>query len=116
MATLLDIPAFTPLASLCNRFRVEFELFGGAVARLIERTAGAEPTSDNVKGIDLFALAPGFADLDLSHSGSETSNEQIVQAVLDEIPNAECVRWQLRSATEWAIYRTAARWPMAFHA
>src|SRR6516162_9337145 len=108
MATLLDVAAFAPLEWLCSHFHIEFELFGGAVTRLIERTGGAEPTPDNAREIDLFALAPGVADLDLSHSGSAELTEEIVQALLDKIPTAECLRWQVRSASEWAIYRTAS--------
>lgn len=108
MVTLLDIPAFTPLRPLCNRFRIDFELYGGAVARLIEHIGGAEPTLDNLRNVDLFTLAPGFADLDVTHTGPPELSGEIVRTILDEIPNAECVRWELRSRSEALIYRTAA--------
>jgi hypothetical protein len=107
-ASLLDIPAFKPLGRLCNEFAIDFELFGGAVHRLIQKTGGAAPTRDNVSNIDLFDLSLPFSDFDLSHSGAPSLNAEIQSAILDVMPNSECFRWDLRSRSQWAIYRTAA--------
>jgi hypothetical protein len=99
------VEALRPLEKVCRDFKINFELFGGAVTR-IERRFIEDTQSGSTS---IFDLAGPFNDLDLSHSGSPDLNTDLQIAVLSNVPNAECIRWDIRSSVEWSAYREAAQ-------
>lgn len=110
MASLLDIPAFSKLGRICNLYKLEITLFGGAVTRLVRAAGESDITPATLNSIDLFSLAPPFSDLDVSHSGQPSHNEILQRAIFDLVPNGECFRWDIRSRSEWATYEAAAQY------
>lgn len=103
-ASLLDVEALKPLEKVCRDFKIDFELFGGAVTRIEKRII--EGTKSGISSI--FDLAGPFSDLNLSHTGPPSLNPDLQIAILSTVPNAECVRWDIRSGAECSVYREAA--------
>lgn len=50
--------------------------------------------------LDLFELTPFASDVDLLHTGPPGITGPILNAILSEVPAAECFRWELRTESE----------------
>jgi hypothetical protein len=58
---------------------------------------------------DLFDLAPFASDIDLIHDGPDALTGPIQDSVYEQVPNAECFRWELRSAMSRSAFEMALR-------
>lgn len=106
-ACLFDIPGLDGLAEVCSEFNVRLTAHGGLVRRLILRL----PAKDAWQSLsfDLFDLSPFASDIDLIHDGPDALTPRIQDSIYRHVPNAECFRWELRSAASRTTIETAVR-------
>lgn len=104
---LFDLPGLDRLADVCSEFKIRLTAHGGLVRRLVMRLPSDGPW--NNLSFDLFDLVPFASDIDLIHDGKEALTAQIQDSVYRHIPNAECFRWELRSAASRTVFETAVR-------
>jgi hypothetical protein len=103
MPTIWDIDELRPLEGIGQRHGLAFTLRGGAAFRLALRLNSAGELDNSP--ISLFELARFTADIDLVHTGQPETTGELLDAILSEVPSAECFRWELRSESEDRIYQ-----------
>lgn len=94
MPYISDVEQLAYLAPIARRFGIGFRLHGGVASRLLGRV------NDAIRPLDLFELTPFASDIDLLHTGSAAMTGALLDAILREVPAAECFRWELRTETE----------------
>ena len=104
--TLFDVPGLEQLRRVCDEFKVDFIATGGLVRNLAHAMFGKPYDTSEP---DLFSLTPFTSDIDLIHTGDDSLTPQIMNAILSEIPAADCFRWQVRSVSANAIYWEAMK-------
>lgn len=98
--SLFDVAELAELASIERDLNVRFTLRGGIVRRFVADRIIHSKASER----DLCSLTPFSADIDLTHSGKPETTPAILAAIHERIPLAECVRWEIRSEAEDAVF------------
>jgi hypothetical protein len=98
MPTIWDIEQLRPLEAIGKNSEVSFTLRGGVAFRFALKLNSVGDIDKSP--IDLFDLTPFTADVDLVHSGPPEKTAQLLDAILANVPGAECFRWELQSALE----------------
>jgi hypothetical protein len=89
-----DVEQLAYLGPIARRFGIDFRLHGGVASRVVARADG------RTRPLDLFELTPFASDIDLLHTGAPGITGAIRDAILNEVPAAECFRWELRTEGE----------------
>jgi hypothetical protein len=100
---LHDVAGLEALEEIAREHDVDIVASGGLARRLFT-LAVREPELDSP---DLFDLVPFTADVDLTHTGGSELTMPILRALRAAVPQAECFRWELRSAAEAEESRAA---------
>jgi hypothetical protein len=100
---LHDVAGLEPLEQVAREYDVDIIASGGLARRLFTRDV-REP---EITAPDLFDLVPFTADIDLTHTGASELTQQVMRAIREAVPMAECFRWELRSAAEAEESRVA---------
>jgi hypothetical protein len=103
MPTIFDIDQLRPLEDLPD---LGLTLQGGTAFRFLLHDLRDDYRR---KSVDLFDLTPFTADVDLYHRASDEDTRKIRAFVMDNVPHADCFRWEIHSHREHSGYSEAAR-------
>ena len=92
LPSISDIEQLRYLDPIARKIGVRFRLNGGVAFR-----CALQFTAEHKIPLSLFDLVPLTSDIDLVHSGAEKQNSEILRKIIEQVPDAECFRWEIRS-------------------
>jgi len=99
--SLTSIPGLEPLADIAKDLKVRI----GAIGSLCRRLLWAQETDFAAQ--DVFDLAPFTSDIDIVHTGDDDDSKELLQQIIERVPFAEMLRWQVLSKDRYKSLQSA---------